>query len=487
MNTSISKSVGSIVVFLLLSISIQAADSLTTKLSDALKLPANEVGNQIYELTTKYIIDANIDSIPKNRAILISALSKSNLPDKKALIYEIEAHSARNLLVLNKAKAYAQKGLNEPNIPENMTIRFLMLLANIETGLENYLVAIENYQIIEKLLKDKKNQSKELIINFIGLADLYLKAGLYNEAITTLNKGITLAQKKKVPQVKPLLYKNMAIVYFYLGNANLLQHYTAKAFTGTEKLNHSSVSFHRLNYMKLMLARNPAAIEEIRKVINSPQDDDELMSGYHYAQALVKFNEIARAKKFILVMLNTGDLKNLTLLSSKLYKMLSDIYLKEGDFKSASLYYQKNAEKVSLYAEKQLKSGNMSALLKYHEIKNRYASVEKDLKVKKNYLWLSITLGAMIILALFLLYRTVLATKRFNKLAYDKLNNELSMINSHETRKHLSNILGILNVIKLSDDKCSSYLETETALFNSAIDLDTSIKSIAGKLSSYSK
>jgi DNA uptake protein ComE-like DNA-binding protein len=140
-----------------------------------------------------------------------------------------------------------------------------------------------------------------------------------------------------------------------------------------------------------------------------------------------------------------------------------------------------------LYAEKQLKTDNITAIVKYHEIKDRYASVEKDLKVKKNYLWLSITIGAMIILALFLLYRTVLANKRFNKLAYDKLNNELSFINSHEVRKHLSNILGIITVVQMSDDKCASYLETEGALLQSAQELDTSIKSIAGKLSSYSK
>lgn len=487
MNTFIVKSLGSIVVFLLLSISLQAAHNLSTKLSAALTLPANEAADQIYELTTKYIIDANIDSIPKNKSILITALSKSDIPHKQALIYEIEAHSARNLLHLNQAKSFVQKGLNEPQIPEEMLVRFLTLLANIETGLENYSVAIENYQVIDKLLAQRKNSDKNSIHNYIGLANLYLKAGLYNEAIKSLDKGIALAQKKKTKQVKPLLYKNLAIVYFYLNNADSLHHYTKKAFNGAEKLADSSIAFHRLNYMKLLLDKNPEAIEEIRKVINSPKDDDELMSGYHYAKALVTFNEIPRAKKFILVMLGTGDLKNLPLLSSKLYKMLSDIYLNEGDYKSATLYYQKNAEKVSLYAEKQLKTDNITAIVKYHEIKDRYASVEKDLKVKKNYLWLSITIGAMIILALFLLYRTVLANKRFNKLAYDKLNNELSFINSHEVRKHLSNILGIITVVQMSDDKCASYLETEGALLQSAQELDTSIKSIAGKLSSYSK
>ena len=91
----------------------------------------------------------------------------------------------------------------------------------------------------------------------------------------------------------------------------------------------------------------------------------------------------------------------------------------------------------------------------------------------------------MVAFTLFLLYRAVLAKKRFNKLAYDKLNNEISIINSHDVRKHLSNILGIINVIQISDDHNSAYFEMEKSLLESAEGLDSSIKTIASKIEDY--
>lgn len=474
-----------IIAFPLYFNAIKAHASLSSKIASALKLPHNEAADRFYDLTVQYIIDFDIDSIKKNKALLISAIAKSEIPEKQALIYEIEAHSSRNFLLLNEAKTYAEKGLNEPKIPEKQFLRFLSLLAKIETGLENYLVAIEHYNIIEKMLLETAESEKKLIFNYIGLADLYLKTGLYQKSIETLNKGINLAKTEGIVETEHQLFKNKAIVYFYLNQPDSLKLYTKRAFSKHYRLKDTAVAFHRLNYMRLILANDSAAINEVRKVINSPKDDDELMSGFHLAQTYAQFNRLEKAKKFILVMLETGDLKNLTFLSSQLYKLLSDIYIKEKNVDAALFYYKKNVEQLTSYAEKQFKSDNMLTILKYHEIKTRYDKIHAEQQVRKNYLLLSIVIGAVIILALCILYYAVLTKKKYNKLAFEKLNNEIATINSHEIRKHLSNILGIISVIQLSDDKTAMYLEMEKPLLESAENLDVSIKNIANKISDY--
>ncbi|RZL43201.1 MAG: hypothetical protein EOP00_22765 [Pedobacter sp.] len=288
-------------------------------------------------------------------------------------------------------------------------------------------------------------------------------------------------------EIEHLLNKNMAIVYFYLRKPDSLKRYSAKAFSDVSKIKHDSVSYHRLKYMRLMLEKNPLAINEIRKVISDPKDDDKLMSGFHLAQAYTEFDKPENAKKFIHVMLETGDLKNLTFLSSQLYKLLSGIYVKEKNYNAALTYYRKNVEQLSLYAEKQYKSDNILTILKYHEIKTRYDKIEEEQKVKKNYFLFSIIIAAMIIVILFTLYRAVLIKKKYNKLAYDKLNDELSFLNSHDVRKHLSNILGIISVVHASENKQAAYEEMEEALIDSAENLDNSIRNIAAKLDNYSK
>lgn len=487
MKTNLVKIFTLIIVYILFSSPIRASENLAQKIEAVVKLPTTQATEQLYALTLQFITKTPIDSVEKNKKLLITIVSQSNLPDKDALIYEIEAYSAKSLFHLSDAKLFVKKAIAEPNIPEKLLLRLLTLQAYIETDLENYLAAVENYQIIEKLLLREDKNKQKLAVNYLGLADLYLKTGLYKEAVGSLQKGIVIAKQLKLAELEHMVNKNMAVVYFYLRKPDSLKFYTKKAFNNPSKIKNDSVSYHRLTYMKLILEKNPAAINEIRKVINDPKDDDKLMSGFHLAQAYTEFNQLENAKKFIHVMLETGDLKNLTFLSSQLYKLLSSIYVRENNYNAALIYYKKNVEQLTLYAEKQYKSDNILTILKYHEIKARYDKIEEEQKVKKNYFLLSIVIATMIIIFLFTLYRTVSIKKKYDKLAYDKLNDELSFINSHDVRKHLSNILGIITVVHSSENKLVAYGEMEQALIDSAENLDSSIRNIASKLDDYSK
>lgn len=471
----------STIIMLFFSTVLYASAGLQSELDQALKLPKKDAAFRVYQLTIRHLINAPLDSVAHNKNLIITALSQNDLPNQKAMIYEVEAISSKRLLKLNDAKKFAQRGINEVGISENQLIRLLSLLAYIETDLENYLAAIENYQVIEKLLQ-RTNEPRKLIVSYIGLGDLYNKSGLYKEALNTFTKAFNMAQQEKI-KVPMILYENMAIVYFNLKRSDSLQYYSDKILKAKVPLD-DSIAFHRLTYMKLILAKDSRAINEIKKVINDPKDGDPLLTTLNLAKAYIEFNQIENAKSFILETLAKGDLKNVTFLSSQLYKLLSDIYLKKGEFKVALLYYKKSVEQLTLNAEKQSKSDNILAVLKYYEIKTKYATIENDLVVRKNYLLLLTIIAVMIILTLFFLYRTVWIKKRFNRLQYDRLNNELSFINSHEVRKHLSNILGIIEVIKISDDKHKAYEELETALLHSAENLDISIKNISKKLAS---
>lgn len=95
---------------------------------------------------------------------------------------------------------------------------------------------------------------------------------------------------------------------------------------------------------------------------------------------------------------------------------------------------------------------------------------------------LCMVVAGMIILTFIFLYRSLKMKKKYDELMFNKLNSEISFINSHEIRGYLSNILGIIMVIRMSEDRKETYLEFEQALFDSAENLDHSIQNIAAKL-----
>nr|WP_183558358.1 hypothetical protein [Mucilaginibacter sp. SP1R1]MBB6148289.1 hypothetical protein [Mucilaginibacter sp. SP1R1] len=447
----------------------------------ALKLSPQESGFRLYRLSISFIMDAPVDSIVHNRKKILAAVAKINLSNRNAIYYEIEALYAKRLMRLQDAKYFILKALNSVDVPQKQLLRLLTQLAYVNTDLEDYSGALESYKMIEKLLVGAKD-IKERISNYVDEADLYTKAALFNESINSLNRALNLIHNQKGASVPILLYVNMAEAYFYLGNRDSLQYYTDKALQSPKKTFHHAIALHHFKYMELLLKKDPAAIDEIKVLISEPKDRNDLGTYLLLAKTYYEFDQTANAKKIAFKMLATGDLRNHKYLCSKLYKLLGDIYHKENNPELSSLYYKKSIEQTSLHIEKQLNSENMLVSLKYYDLKDKYLIAEKDLKVRKKYLVLLSVIAPMIIIILFLLYKSLQIRKKFNELRFNKLNEEISMMNSHEVRRYLANILGIITIIQISENKFEAYQEVERALCDSAENLDTSIKSIADKL-----
>ena len=70
----------------------------------------------------------------------------------------------------------------------------------------------------------------------------------------------------------------------------------------------------------------------------------------------------------------------------------------------------------------------------------------------------------------------------YEKILFTTKKKELAFINSHEVRKHLSNILGIIEMIKHSEDPHTEYIQAEDHLLSAAESLDIAIKDISKKL-----
>lgn len=471
-----------VLVLLLCRQPVFAKEDLQAELKKAIDLGGKKAGDQIYGLCISHIVSAVTDSLAgQNTKLFVSVINASDLLNKKAIAFEIEATFAKRVMNFYKAKRYIRLALNEKTIPMNQMERLFILLAYTETDLENYLAAIESYSMAE-ILFQKRGNIMMMIRNYISIADLYVKSGIYSEAINSLNKARLESVNHRGFALPVIYYENMGTAYFNLKNLDSLKYYSNQISLIKNKDSLATIPFKRLSYMQCLLEKNPKAIEQIKSIINDPLDGDKLTTSLHLAQAYVEFNQFKNAKSQILKMLSTGDSKKSFYLSSKLYTLMAIVQEKEGDFKSSSEYYKRSQDQLLLNVQKQLKSENVLAAFKYYDIKSKYSIAEENLKTRKNYFILLTIVALMIIVTMFLLYRSVKIRKRLNELKFSQLNNELSDMNSHNVRRYLCNILGIVAAIKMSDDRHTTYLEFEDALLESAENLDVSIKDIAAKL-----
>lgn len=478
MKTILKTAVISTLIFFLSSVSSYAAHSLQDKIQLAVKSSPSAAEKQVEKLIRSYIWLAKEENLSNNREILLAVITKSNLPDKKAFLYEIEALYAKRLLKFDKAKLYILNALDETPQENPRFIRLLRILAFIDTDLENYMRAMESYLIIEKHLQSQQDTSK-LILNYANIADLYIKSSLYQEAIEALDTAHHLAVQQGKEQIQLLVYENKATAYFYLNNLDSLNYYAAKV----SHIRFANAShLHRMKYMILLLKKDKRSIDEIKALVDDANDSEKLYTYLHFARAYLLFDQTEKARAIAFKLLSSADLKNLGYMRGKLFNIVGDAYAKEKKFASAAQYYKKATDQVTANTVKTMKTGSILNYLKYDEIKKKYVVAQENLQVRQNYFMLCMVVAGMIILTFIFLYRSLKMKKKYDELMFNKLNNEISFINSHEIRGYLSNILGIIMVIKMSEDKKETYLEFEQALFDSAENLDSSIQNIAKKL-----
>lgn len=478
MKTILKTAVISTLIFFLSPISLYAGNSLQDKIKIAVKYSPNTAEIAIEKLITSYIWLAKEENLSSNKEILLSVILKSDLSDKKAFSYEIEALYAKRLLKFEQAKRYIIRALDETPQENPRFITLLRILAFIDTDLENYMRAMESYLIIEKQLQSLQDTSK-LIVNYANIADLYIKSSLYKEAIEALDTAHHLAARQGIKRIQMLVYENKATAYFYLKNLDSLNYYADKV-SRIKPGNTSNI--HRLQYMILLLNKDKRSIDEIKMLVDNANDPEKLYTYLHFAQAYLLFDQTEKARKITLKLLSSGDLKSLGHMRCKLFNIMGDAYAKEKNFALAAQYYKKATDQAAVNTIKTMKTGSILNYLKYDEIKKKYVVAQEDLQVRQNYFMLCMVVAGMIILTFVFLYRSLKMKKKYDELMFNKLNSEISFINSHEIRGYLSNILGIILVIRMSEDRKETYLEFEQSLFDAAENLDSSIQNIAKKL-----
>ena len=369
-----------------------------------------------------------------------------------------------------------------------LVYQFYTHLGFIQTDQGNFIGAIYSYRMamkeVAKFGSKLKDNRPQATLN-INISDLYYKSGFYNESLNYLDKAWALvgADAKARGVLSSVIFYNKSENYFRMDNIDSLRAYHLKLNDPSNK-NYKIYNYRqRTAYYITLLNRNyPAAIRQINAMMKDPGYVHNDLEGQRLADAYFMNGQLDSAKKKTDEQLAIASANNHPEIKYHLYELLAQIAEKKGDEKLASYNFMQAFKESQENNSRLTQVGNISSQIKIDEAENIYVQQTEIYERERLWLIFMVITAALIIVAIALIYRNVKQKRHYEQLLFATKKAELSFMNSHEVRKHLTNILGIMDIIQHSDNNQQEYKRCEQYLLSSAKRLDEAIKNISEKI-----
>lgn len=403
-----------------------------------------------------------------------------------ALEYFTESIYQRRLTHMEDAEAAMIKAIKHAgyNGDHYLMYSFLSHLAFLQTEEGNAIDAVTSYGLSKKealKLKDSHLQT-QLDIN---MSDVYYKNSFYSQSLFYLNQAEELIKKydPNDDYVNKLIYYNKAENFFRMNKPDSLKLYHDKLI-GIKGNIYKLYTYQKrteyyLDILKYDFKRAITLIKSLQKdslYKYNDQDQQNLADAYYNGgqpdSAITIIKELLEEPLEV----NHPEIK------FHLYKVLGQIAESRKDHNLAALNFKLSLEQTEDMINRLTQVGTISSQIKIDEIEGAY--LQKDEAYMRERIWLTfaVVVALFVIILIAVFYRSARQKRHYEKLLYTAQKEELAFINSHEVRKHLSNIMGIIDVIKNSDDRVKEYKLFEEHLLSSAQHMDDAIKNISAKL-----
>ncbi|TFF39798.1 tetratricopeptide repeat protein [Mucilaginibacter psychrotolerans] len=437
-----------------------------------------------------YIQASEISKLNAVKDTINQAFSKYAMIDRDAFatfMTSFALYKQHNLkdaeLNMNRAIQLAEK-LNDAHL----LFQFYTYLGFIQTDQGNFIAAIYSYRLAKKevlKLKDKLKDNRPQASLNINISDLYYKSGFYTQSLNYLDKALALIanDEKNMTLLSSVLYYNKSENYFRMNNLDSLKAYHDKLNDPRNK-NYKIFNYRQRTayYITLLKHDYPLAIKQIQALVKNPKYIYNETEDQRLADAFFMNGQLDSAKKKADEQLIVASANNHPEIKYHLYELLAHIAEQQGDEKLAAHNFMLALKESQENNLRLAKVGDISSQIRIDEAENSYT--QRTAVYEKERLWLifMVVVAALIIVAIALIYRNVKQKRHYEQLLFATKKAELAFINSHEVRKHLTNILGIMDIIQHSDNNKEEYKQCEEYLLSSAKRLDEAIKNISEKI-----
>jgi len=417
---------------------------------------------------------------------LNNTLAQLHVENAVAFEYFTESMYQRRLVHMDDAEAAMLKAIKFAgyNHDHYLVYSFLSHLAFIQTEEGNAIDAVTSYGLSKKETLKINDPHLQVQID-VNMSDVYYKNNFYSQSLFYLNQAELLNKKHGADDmnVNKVIYYNKAENFFRMNKPDSLKVYHDKLL-GIKGNIYKLYTYQKRTeyYLAILQYDFKNAINLIKKLQKdtlykyNDQDQQNLADAYFNGgqpdSAITIINELLEQPLEI----NHPEIKY------HLYKVLGQIAEAKNDHKTAAYNFKLSLEQAENVVNRLTQVGNISSQIMIDEIEGSY--IQKDESYKRERIWLmfAVLAAVFIIVLIAMFYRSAKQKRHYEKLLFAAQKKELAFINSHEVRKHLSNIMGIIDVIKASDNRQKEYELFEDHLFCSATSMDKAIKSISAKL-----
>lgn len=430
--------------------------------------------------------DNPIGSLSNAKVEIDKLLIKYNVENKAALDYFIESIYHLRVAHLTAAENAMLKAIDlAGKKPDHYLLyAFFTHLAFLQTYAGNTIEAVSSFRVAKKEAITLDDPYLQIIIN-VNISDICYRNHLYSLSLFYLNQAqsIIAVHSIKEQRLKNVIYYNKAENYFRMGMADSLKKYNKMLYDAKSGTFRLYIFRKRTDYYLDLLNRD--YVNAIKHIIVLQKDSlyrFDNTDEQNLANAYYNAGKPDSAKYFINHLLAGLPQNNHPGVKFHLYGILGQIAEKKNNYVEAASNFKMALNQSEDYINKLTQVGNISSQIKIDEMQGFYIQKEVDFKRERLWLIFIVVVAVLIIAVVTMFYRNAKQKRYYEKLLFDTQRKELAFINSHEVRRHLSNILGIIETIKHSDDKEKEYFQAEDHLLCSARNLDEAIKSISQKL-----
>lgn len=427
-----------------------------------------------------------IDSFRVAKVRMHRYILKYNVESGEAYEFYIESIFHNRLLRTDEAKADLFNAIEiAAKKPDHYLLyTFFSQLAFIQTYEGNAIEAISNFGTARKEASILDDAMLQVIID-INMSDIYYRYNFYSQSLYYISQAhdIIVMQHLNEPRLENIITYNICENYFRMNAPDSLRKYNAELRSSPNKTYKLYTYIKRTDYYVNLLNHDYAhAINLIRSLAVDRMYKYDNLDRQNLADAYFNADKADSAKYIIGQLLLDKGLVNHPEIKYHLYEILGQIAEKQNaplqaayNFKMALLLSKDNINKL-------IKVGDISSRMKVGDMENIYTQQEGIYKRERQWLIFTIVVALLVIAVIAMFYRNTKQKRHYERLLFVAKKQEISFINSHEIRRHLSNILGIIEIMKKSDNKAKEYHEAEEHLFYSAEKLDDAIKNISEKL-----
>lgn len=359
-------------------------------------------------------------------------------------------------------------------------------MAFIQNERGNEIEAISDFRAAKKEATIVNDAYLQIVID-INLSDIYYRNKMFTNALFYLNEAQSLinSNRVKIQRMKTSVNYNKAEVYYQDKNFDSLKKYN-RILHESKGGTHSLYTFQKRTdyYLDLLQKRYQKAIGAIAMLRKDTAYHFDAIDENSLANAYFQSGQLDSAKVIVQRLINNSGAGNHAELNLYLYKLLGDIEDRKNNQLEAAAAYKQALSQSLEQLKRLINVGSVSSQISIDQVQNSYALRTETYKRERLWLIFILSVAALLIIFGGLLYYNVHRKKYYEKLLFESKKSEIAFINSHEVRRHSSNLMGIMQMINQGDNKYESFVEAEQYLQSELANLDSAIKNISNKLNS---